>query len=114
MSGWSASRMTILAARRVVPPDLMAPAALSNTRRKLIIPDEIPPPERVSVAPRSLEKLVPVPLPYLKIRASCASSSKIPPSLTRLSLIDWMKHAEVCGLVKASCESQSRSVSGET
>src|SRR4030042_289198 len=34
MSGWSMSRMTILAARRVVPPDLMAPAARSPIRRK--------------------------------------------------------------------------------
>jgi hypothetical protein len=28
-SGWSASRMTILAARRVLPPDLMTPAKAS-------------------------------------------------------------------------------------
>ena len=36
---------TILAARRVVPPDLMAPAARSPILRKLIRPDERPPPD---------------------------------------------------------------------
>jgi len=113
-SGWSASRMTIFAARRVVPPDFIAPAALSNTLRKLIIPDEIPPPDRDSDAPRNFEKFVPVPLPYLNIRASWLNNSKIPPSFTKLSLIDWIKQAEVCGREKASGESQRRSVSGET
>src|ERR1700748_3668550 len=45
MSGWSASTTTILAARRVVPPDLMAPAARSPILRKLIRADERPPRE---------------------------------------------------------------------
>ena len=39
ISGWSMSRQTILAARRVVPPLLVAPAARSNTSRKLIRPE---------------------------------------------------------------------------
>src|SRR6202161_3024123 len=39
MSGWSASTTTILAARRVVPPDLIAPAARSPIFRKLIRPE---------------------------------------------------------------------------
>src|SRR5215470_9465661 len=39
MSGWSTSTTTILAARRVVPPDLIAPAARSPIFRKLIRPD---------------------------------------------------------------------------
>jgi hypothetical protein len=70
ISGWSMSRHTILAARRVVPPDLVAPAARSSTSRKLIRPLEVPPPESFSCLPRIFEKLVPVPEPYLKRRAS--------------------------------------------
>src|SRR5260221_5933500 len=87
--------MTILAARRVVPPDLMAPAARSPILRKLIRPDDLPPPESFSFSPRSEEKFVPVPEPYLKSRASRVHRSMIPPSLTRSSATDWMKQA--CG-----------------
>src|SRR6185295_10571846 len=55
MSGWSMSTTTILAARRVVPPDLMAPAARSPILRKLIRPEDLPPPDKGSFSPRSLE-----------------------------------------------------------
>ena len=48
MSGWSASRTTILAARRVVPPDRIAPAEASAPRMKLTGPLGRPPPERYS------------------------------------------------------------------
>src|ERR1700741_4590933 len=48
MSGWSASTITILAARRVVPPDLMAPAARSPILSQLMSPEEVPPPESAS------------------------------------------------------------------
>ena len=89
--------ITILAARRVVPPDLMAPAARSPILRKLIRPDDLPPPESGSFSPRRLEKLVPVPEPYLKRRASRTQRSMIPPSLTRSSATDWMKQACGCG-----------------
>jgi hypothetical protein len=47
MSGWSTLRMTILAARRVLPPDLMTPAKASKPRMKLSGPEAVPPPERV-------------------------------------------------------------------
>src|SRR6267143_7243292 len=87
--------MTILAARRVVPPDLMAPAARSPILRNDIRPLDLPPPERGSPSPRRLEKFEPVPEPYLKMRASRTQRSMMPPSLTRSSLIDWMKQA--CG-----------------
>ena len=87
-SGWSISTITILAARRVVPPDLMAPADVSPTFRKLIKPEELPPPESGSPLPRILEKLEPVPLPYLKSRASRVQRSMIPPSARRSSLAD--------------------------
>ncbi|MGO7711775.1 hypothetical protein, partial [Rhizobium johnstonii] len=39
-------------ARRVVPPDLMAPAARSPIFRKLIRPEERPPPESFSPSPQ--------------------------------------------------------------
>ena len=48
MSGWSALRMTILAARRVLPPDLIVPADASAPRMKLTGPDAVPPPLRCS------------------------------------------------------------------
>ena len=45
MSGWSTSRITILAARRVLPPDLIVPAEASAPRMKLTGPDAVPPPD---------------------------------------------------------------------
>ena len=95
MSGWSTSTTTILAARRVVPPDLIAPAARSPILRKDMRPEERPPPESFSFSPRKAEKLEPVPEPYLKRRASRTQRSMMPPSLTRSSATDWMKQA--CG-----------------
>ncbi len=83
--------MTILAARRVVPPDLMAPAARSPILRNDIRPEDLPPPDSGSFSPRRLEKLVPLPEPYLKMRASRVQRSMMPPSLTRSSATDWMK-----------------------
>ena len=38
-SGWSASRTTIFAARRVLPPDLIVPAEASAPRMKLTGPE---------------------------------------------------------------------------
>src|SRR5205085_11259680 len=84
---------------RVVPPDFVAPAPLSSTSRNDMSPDDVPPPESFSMRPRRREKLVPVPEPYLKTRASLRASSKID---IRSSSTDWMKHAETCG-----CEYES-------
>ena len=81
------STTTILAALLVVPPDLIAPAALSPIFKKLIRPDDFPPPDRPSLAPLKLEKFVPVPDPYLNNRASLTHKSMIPPSFTRSSSI---------------------------
>ena len=91
MSGWSASSTTIFAARRVVPPDLIAPAARSKTLRNDMKPElgaaageffagraEL---REVRAASRE---------PPLKIRASRITPSKIPPSLTRSSSIERM------------------------
>ena len=79
------STTTILAARRVVPPDLMAPAARSPTFRKLISPEDRPPPESGSPSPRRREKLEPVPEPYLNSRASRTHRPMMPFSFTRSS-----------------------------
>ena len=48
---------------------------------------------RVVLAARSLEKLVPVPEPYLHRRASRTQRSIIPPGFTRSSSMLWMKQA---------------------
>ena len=53
-----------------MPPDLIAPAARSPILKKLIIPDDLPPPDKPSVLPLNLEKFVPVPEPYLNNLAS--------------------------------------------
>ena len=97
MSGWSTSTTTIFAARRVVPPDLIAPAARSPIFRNDMRPEERPPPDSFSFSPRKAEKLEPVPEPYLKRRASRTQRSMMPPSLTRSSATDWMKQACGCG-----------------
>ena len=97
ISGWSASIITIFAARRVVPPDFIAPAARSPIFKKPIKPDDMPPPDSASPAPLNEEKLVPVPEPYLNKRASRTQRSIIPPSFTKSSDTDWMKQACGCG-----------------
>src|SRR5262249_31118459 len=43
------SSTTIFAARRVVPPDFVAPAPRSSTSRKLMSPDDVPPPDSFSM-----------------------------------------------------------------
>ena len=87
------STTTILAALLVVPPDFIAPAALSPIFKKLIKPDDFPPPDSPSVEPLRLEKFVPVPEPYLNNRASLTQRSMIPPSLTRSSSTLCIKQA---------------------
>src|SRR6266436_5605657 len=87
-------RITIFAARRVLPPLLITPANASKPFIKLTGPDAIPPPESVSLLPRSEEKLVPVPEPHLKSIPSVFAKSMIEPMSSRTEL---MKHAEHCG-----------------
>src|SRR4029453_2070318 len=59
-SGWSALRMTILAARRVLPPDLMTPAKASYPFMNETGPDAVPPPASSSLAERMDDRLLPV------------------------------------------------------
>src|SRR6266404_9000019 len=70
MSGWSTSRMTILAARRVLPPDLIVPADASAPRMKLTGPDAVPPPWRCSFDERIFDRFTPAPDPPLKMMPS--------------------------------------------
>src|SRR5918993_3705687 len=64
------SRTTILAARRVAPPDLMVPADASAPRMKLTGPEAVPPEDSSSLEERIRERLSPAPEPPLKIRPS--------------------------------------------
>src|SRR5205823_845681 len=96
MSGWSTFRITILAARRVLPPDLMTPANASKPFIKLSGPLAVPPPLRVSFDERSGDRLLPVPDPHLKSMPSVFASVRIESSE---SWTELMKQAEHCGLV---------------
>src|SRR5579863_3405375 len=96
MSGWSMLRMTILAARRVLPPDLMTPAKASKPFMKLSGPLAVPPPLRPSVDERSVDKLVPVPDPHLKSMPSVFARVRM---LTSESFTELMKQAEHCGVL---------------
>src|SRR6478735_9577108 len=93
-SGWSMLRMTILAARRVLPPDLITPAKASNPFIKLRGPLAVPPPLRVSFEERSGERLVPVPDPHLKSMPSVLAKVRMESSE---SCTELMKQAEHCG-----------------
>src|ERR671935_692328 len=66
-SGWSTFRTTILAARRVLPPDLMVPALASAPRMKLTGPLAVPPPFSCSFEDRSGDRFTPDPDPPLKM-----------------------------------------------
>src|SRR5215813_14861921 len=96
MSGCSSLRITILAARRVFPPDLITPANASKPFMKLNGPEACPPPESSSVDPRSGERLVPVPLPHLNSMPSVLARVRIESSE---SFTELMKQAEHFGRV---------------
>src|SRR5688500_7994247 len=97
MSGWSTSSTTIFAARRVPPPDLIAPAQESAPRMKLTGPEAIPPLERGSIEPRILERLMPDPEPPLKMVPSLVFQARID---SMSSSTERMKQAEHCGLLR--------------
>ena len=77
MSGWSIFKITILAARRVVPPDLIIPATESAPLMKETGPEDAPPPDKNSFLERRLERLMPAPEPPLKTIPSVLIQSKI-------------------------------------
>src|SRR3954467_9450293 len=92
-SGWSTSRMTIFAARRVAPPDLIVPADASAPRMKLTGPDAVPPEDSSSLDERIRERLRPAPEPPLKIRPSSRYQLRIE---SIVSSTERIKHAETC------------------
>src|SRR5512132_3064141 len=94
LSGWSMFRITIFAARRVLPPDLIAPAKESNPFMKLTGPEAMPPEESDSVEERSEERLEPVPEPNVKSIPSVLARSRIEPIESPTEL---MKQAEAWG-----------------
>src|SRR4051812_8182304 len=94
MSGWSTSSTTILAARRVLPPDLIVPAHESAPRMNETGPDAVPPLASGSIDPRMFERLMPEPEPPRKIRPSRVFQSRID---SIVSSTERMKQAEHCG-----------------
>ncbi len=87
-------RITILAARRVLPPDLMTPANASYPFMKETGPEAVPPPASSSLEERSVERFEPVPEPYLKSIPSVFASSRID---CIVSCTELMKQADPCG-----------------
>src|SRR5205823_4904888 len=96
MSGCSTLRITILAARRVLPPDLITPAKASKPFMKLSGPEAVPPPESPSADERSGERLVPVPEPHLNNMPSVLARVRMESSESCTAL---MKQAEHCGFL---------------
>src|SRR5262245_55997860 len=94
MSGWPASNMTVLAAVRVLPPDLMTPASAPKPCMKDTGPEAIPPPEGCSFEERIGERLLPVPEPHLNSMPSVLANSRIE---VMVSCTELMKHAEHWG-----------------
>src|SRR5918992_2879407 len=85
--------MTILAARRVAPPDLMVPAEASAPRMKETGPEAVPPEESSSFDERIRERLRPAPEPPLKMKPSSLYQFRID---SIESSTDRMKHADTC------------------
>src|ERR671935_3237362 len=85
--------MTIFAARRVAPPDLIVPAEASAPRMKLTGPDAVPPEDSSSLDERIRERFKPAPEPPLKISPSSRYQLRID---SMVSSTDRMKHAETC------------------
>src|SRR4051795_2781340 len=93
MSGWSTSSTTILAARRVAPPDLIVPAEASAPRMKETGPDAVPPEESSSLEERMRDRLSPAPEPPLKISPSSRYQFRIE---SIVSSTERMKQALTC------------------
>ena len=95
MSGWSTSSTTILAARRVLPPDLIVPAQESAPRMNETGPEAVPPLASGSIEPRMFDRLMPEPEPPRKIIPSLVFQSRID---SIVSSTERMKQAQHCGL----------------
>src|SRR5438270_12584610 len=87
------SSTTILAARRVPPPDLIDPAQASAPRMNETGPDAVPPRLSGSVEPRIFDRLIPEPEPPRKMIPSLVFQARID-SMSSSTL--RMKQAEAC------------------
>src|SRR5437016_8202422 len=94
MSGCSALRMTIFAARRFLPPLLITPANASYPFMNDTGPLAVPPPASSSLADRMVDRLLPVPDPYLNSIPSVFASVRMD---SIVSCTELMKQAEHCG-----------------
>src|SRR5689334_12070760 len=94
MSGCSALRITIFAARRVLPPLLITPANASYPFMNDTGPDAVPPPASSSRDERIADRLLPVPEPNLNSIPSVLASVRIE---SIVSCTELMKQAEHCG-----------------
>jgi hypothetical protein len=103
-SGWSAFSTTILAARRVLPPDLMVPAEASAPRMKETGPLAVPPPWSCSLDERSGDRLIPDPDPPLKMVPSSTYQLRMEPMVSSMAR---MKQALHCGLGSAPTLNQT-------
>src|SRR5215475_3875033 len=92
-SGWSTSRTTTLAARRVAPPDLIVPADASAPRMNDTGPEALPPEESSSLLDRIRDRFSPAPEPPLKISPSSRYQFRIE---SMVSSTARMKHALTC------------------
>src|SRR5271165_4050807 len=93
-SGWSTLSTTILAARRVFPPDLITPADASAAFMNDSGPEAVPPEDSFSLHDRNADRFTPEPDPPLKIIPSLRYQPRID---SILSSTFRMKHAEHCG-----------------
>src|SRR6202049_3777084 len=109
MSGWSTLRMTIFAARRVLPPDLMTPAKASKPRMKLSGPEAGAPTLRGSILPRMFDRFEPAPEPHLKSMPSVLASVRMESSE---SCTELMKQAEHCGVLYPVTPNSTRPAAG--
>src|SRR5216110_3173630 len=85
-------RMTILAARRVLPPDLITPAKASKPRMKLTGPEAVPPPWSSSFEERMGDRLVPVPEPNLNSMPSVLARPRMDSILSSTLLMKQAEH----------------------
>src|ERR671918_2540904 len=100
--------MTIFAARRVLPPDLMVPALASAPRMNDTGPEAVPPPASCSLDERILERLIPEPEPPLKIVPSSTYQLRIEDIVSSTAR---MKHAlHCCGVSRTPPLKHTREV----
>ena len=94
--------MTILAARRVLPPDLIVPAEASAPRMKLTGPDAVPPPLSCSGDERMRYRLMPEPEPPLKIVPSSVYQLRIDPIVSSTARMKQLCTRSVAAQVLAA------------